>query len=107
LHYLSDVYTEWSGLYYPSRSCWQFWGRAAEASWTKSPGRFFFSPRVPANAIAGIEQILISVATTQQAAVSLYRSLGFEAFGREPRALKVAGRLIDEEFMVLLLPRPE
>jgi ribosomal protein S18 acetylase RimI-like enzyme len=51
--------------------------------------------------IDGIEQILLSVATTQVAAVSLYRSLGFEPFGREPRALKIGHRFIDEEYMVL------
>ena len=52
-------------------------------------------------AIDGMEQILISVAITQAAAVKLYRSLGFEPFGREPRALKVGGAFIDEEYMVL------
>jgi len=52
-------------------------------------------------AIEGIEQILISVATTQQSAVNLYRSLGFTPFGREPRALKIGGKLIDEDCMVL------
>jgi ribosomal protein S18 acetylase RimI-like enzyme len=54
-----------------------------------------------AAAIPGVEQILISVATTQAAAAKLYRSLGFETYGREPRALKVGGRYIDEEFMLL------
>ena len=51
--------------------------------------------------IGGIEQILLSVATTQVAAVSLYRALGFEPFGREPRALRIGDRFIDEEYMVL------
>jgi ribosomal protein S18 acetylase RimI-like enzyme len=54
-----------------------------------------------AAAIPGVEQILISVATTQAAAAKLYRSLGFETYGREPRALKVGGRYIDEELMLL------
>ncbi|HTS37606.1 MAG TPA: GNAT family N-acetyltransferase [Candidatus Solibacter sp.] len=57
--------------------------------------------------IDGVEQILISVATTQEAARKLYRSLGFEPFGREPRALKIGGKLIDEEYMVLQLDRTE
>jgi ribosomal protein S18 acetylase RimI-like enzyme len=52
-------------------------------------------------AVEEVEQILISVSTTQEAAVALYRALGFEPFGREPRALKVEGRFIDEEYMVL------
>jgi ribosomal protein S18 acetylase RimI-like enzyme len=53
----------------------------------------------------GLEQIVLSVATTQAAASSLYRSLGFVPFGREPRALKVGDCYIDEEYMVLHLNR--
>jgi len=49
----------------------------------------------------GIEQVLLSVAVPQIAAVELYRSLGFESFGREPRALKIDGRFIDEEYFIL------
>jgi RimJ/RimL family protein N-acetyltransferase len=56
-----------------------------------------------ARRIEGLEQINISVATTQTAATALYRSLGFVSYGREPRALKVNGRYIDEEHMVLWL----
>jgi ribosomal protein S18 acetylase RimI-like enzyme len=56
--------------------------------------------------IDGVEQVLISVAATQTSAAGLYGSLGFERFGCEPRALKVAGRFIDEEYMVLHLNRP-
>jgi len=54
-----------------------------------------------ARGVEGVEQIMISVATSQDAAVNLYRSLGFESFGREPRALKIGDRYIDEEHMVL------
>ena len=49
----------------------------------------------------GIEQIQISVATTQEAAGKLYRSLGFASYGVERRALKVGERYIDEEHMAL------
>ena len=56
-----------------------------------------------ATAIEGVELLLISVATTQNAAANLYHSLGFETFGREPRALKVGERYIDEEYMALQL----
>jgi len=58
-----------------------------------------------ATKIDGVEQILISVATTQIAAVALYRSLGFSTWGNERRALKVGDRYIDEEYMSLLLSR--
>ena len=53
--------------------------------------------------IDGLEQINIRVATTQMAASALYRSLGFVSYGCEPRALKVNGRYIDEEYLWLKL----
>ena len=53
------------------------------------------------SAIEGIEQVLLSVAATQTAAAALYRSLGFEPFGCEPRALKISDRFIDEEYYIL------
>ena len=58
-----------------------------------------------ATKVEGVEQILVSVATTQAAAVALYRSLGFVTWGKESRALKVGDRYIDEEYMILPLPR--
>ena len=51
--------------------------------------------------IEGIEQIVLSVTTTQTAAVALYQAFGFQSFGREPRALKIAERYFDTEHMVL------
>jgi len=56
--------------------------------------------------IEGVDQILLSVTTTQSAAAHLYRSLGFGSFGCEPRALKIGDRFIDEEYMVLRVKRP-
>ena len=56
-----------------------------------------------AGAIDGVEMVLISVAATQTAAAGLYRSLGFEMFGCEPRALLIGGRYIDEQYMVMRL----
>ncbi len=56
-----------------------------------------------ARRIDGLEQINISVATTQTAAMKLYRSLGFAPYGCEPRALKINGRYIDEEHLWLKL----
>ncbi len=55
--------------------------------------------------IAGLEQILLSVTTTQAAAIALYRSLGFTSFGCEVRALKIGDRYIDEEYMTQYLPK--
>jgi ribosomal protein S18 acetylase RimI-like enzyme len=59
-----------------------------------------------ATAIKGVEQIMLAVATTQLTAVSLYRSLGFESYGCEPRALKIGERYVDEEHMVLFINKP-
>jgi ribosomal protein S18 acetylase RimI-like enzyme len=56
-----------------------------------------------AGAIDGIEQVLLSVAATQSAALGLYQSLGFKPFGCEPQALKIGERRIDENYMILLL----
>jgi RimJ/RimL family protein N-acetyltransferase len=55
--------------------------------------------------IAGVEQIMLSVVTGQGAAGNLYRSLGFESYGCERRALKIGDRYVDEENMVLFLNR--
>jgi len=58
-----------------------------------------------ATKVNGVEQVLISVTSTQTAAIKLYRSLGFEPFGREPLALKVGGKFIDEEYMAMRLDK--
>ncbi len=50
---------------------------------------------------ASLEQLLISVATSQIAAKALYRSFGFEKYGTEPRALKVGSAYVDEDHMIL------
>jgi hypothetical protein len=39
------------------------------------------------------------------AARRLYRSLGFEPYGVEPRGLACAGRYFDQELLVLLFDR--
>jgi ribosomal protein S18 acetylase RimI-like enzyme len=47
-----------------------------------------------------LEQVQLSVATTNERAIRLYRRLGFEAYATEPRALKVGQTHIDELLMV-------
>ena len=56
-----------------------------------------------AKTIAGLEQVLLVVAGTQDQARGLYESLGFERYGIEPRSLKVGDQYIDDELMVLYL----
>lgn len=53
----------------------------------------------------GLEQIGLTVVVTNQTARQLYLRAGFRPYGLEPRALKVGGRYLDEEHMVLLLER--
>jgi ribosomal protein S18 acetylase RimI-like enzyme len=48
-----------------------------------------------------LECVLLKVATTQREARRLYMSVGFRAFGIEPRSLKVNDSYIDEEHMIL------
>lgn len=56
-----------------------------------------------ARTIPGVEQLHLAVVTTNTAARQLYRSLGFEVYGLEPRALKQDEQYWDEELMVLRL----
>jgi RimJ/RimL family protein N-acetyltransferase len=56
-----------------------------------------------AKAEPGLQQIVLTVTTEQIAARRLYESLGFVPFGREPRALLVDGKYVDEDYYVLVL----
>jgi RimJ/RimL family protein N-acetyltransferase len=49
----------------------------------------------------GLEQIILAVSTSRPAARKLYLSLGFKPYRVEPRALKVDGVYVDEEWMSL------
>lgn len=54
-------------------------------------------------ACPGIEQVSLTVMVGQDAARGLYRSLGFEPYGIEPRGLKAGERYLDSEHMLLRL----
>jgi ribosomal protein S18 acetylase RimI-like enzyme len=57
-----------------------------------------------ARALEGVEQLILAVVAANAAAGALYRALGFEVYGLQRRALKLAaGRYLDEELMVLWL----
>jgi ribosomal protein S18 acetylase RimI-like enzyme len=49
----------------------------------------------------GVEQVSLTVVSGQEPARALYRSLGFEPYGLEPRGLKVGEQYFDNEHMVL------
>ncbi len=55
-----------------------------------------------ARALPGIDLMLVSVNADNAGAVALYEALGFVAWGRQPRSIKVAGRHYDEIEMALL-----
>lgn len=48
-----------------------------------------------------LEQVHLTVVSTNAAAVGLYHSLGFAVYGTERHALKLGDRYVDEELMVL------
>lgn len=56
-----------------------------------------------AKRLAGVEQLHLSVVTTNTAACSLYHAMGFEVYGTVPRALKMGEQYWDEFLMVLRL----
>ncbi|KAB8125974.1 GNAT family N-acetyltransferase [Gracilibacillus oryzae] len=56
-----------------------------------------------AEQLAGLEQIYLSVAATNERAKKLYTSLGFNVYAYEKNALKFQGTYYDEEQMVLFL----
>jgi ribosomal protein S18 acetylase RimI-like enzyme len=51
----------------------------------------------------GIEQLMLTVVTTNETAKGLYHSCGFKPYGTEKRALKYIEEYYDEELMVLFL----
>ncbi|HEX5564189.1 MAG TPA: GNAT family N-acetyltransferase [Sporosarcina sp.] len=53
--------------------------------------------------VSGLEQIYLTVVTTNERAIRLYKSAGFEVFATENRALKVGADYFDEHHMVLFL----
>lgn len=56
-----------------------------------------------ADSLEDIEQLYLTVVTTNEPAKRLYSSIGFEVFGKEKRALKFDNTYYDEEHMVLIL----
>ncbi|BCB03746.1 GNAT family N-acetyltransferase [Bacillus sp. KH172YL63] len=53
--------------------------------------------------IEGIEQLSITVVTSNESARGLYLSCGFKPYGTEKRAMKYNDEYFDEELMVLFL----
>jgi RimJ/RimL family protein N-acetyltransferase len=56
-----------------------------------------------ASSIPHLEQLILSVVTTNEAAHHLYLSLGFKSYGIERSGLKLGDNYLDEELMMLKL----
>lgn len=56
-----------------------------------------------ASEIVGVEQINLTVVSSNEPAKRLYSSVGFQTYGIEHRALKYMGQYFDEDWMVLQL----
>lgn len=54
-----------------------------------------------ANTLVGVEQINLTVVSSNESAKGLYTSLGFYVFGTERNALKIGQQYFDEDYMVL------
>nr|WP_314546039.1 hypothetical protein [uncultured Massilia sp.] len=51
----------------------------------------------------GVQQVHLAANVENERAAGLDRSMGFVAYGREPRAMRVAERYYDEDLMMLRL----
>ncbi len=60
-----------------------------------------------ARQIPDLEEVQLSVAVSQEAARTLYASLGFESYGLERRAIRIGDQFVDEEHMALNLRKPD
>lgn len=54
-----------------------------------------------AKSVGNIEQINLSVVTSNKHAITLYEGLGFVAYGTEPNIVKINGKYYDEHLMQL------
>lgn len=56
-----------------------------------------------ARTIPDLEEVQLSVSASQAAARNLYAAMGFETYGREPRALRVGEQYFEEDYMAINL----
>ena len=54
-------------------------------------------------ALPGLEIITLTVVSKNRPAKALYEKLGFQKYGTYPRSMRVNGRVLDEDYMVLFL----
>jgi len=56
-----------------------------------------------AKVLEGVEQVYLTVVTTNQSAKKLYSSMGFTVYATEKKALKFDNTYFDEDFMILFI----
>jgi RimJ/RimL family protein N-acetyltransferase len=78
-------------------------GHVCFARGQKSGARDCALAQLTRHAAGAIEEIRLSVVTTNAEAVRLYAKAGFSVYGLERRALKIDGRYYDELLMSLPL----
>lgn len=87
-----------------------FWGMyvSAEAQGDGNGRELIRRAIEQAKSLPGLEQILLAVTSVNTPAYGLYRSVGFQTYGTEPKAMLFNGEYLDEYLMALLLnPGPE
>jgi ribosomal protein S18 acetylase RimI-like enzyme len=83
----------------------ELWGvYVREAARGQGLGRRLVEAAI-AHARGRLEQLHATVTTGNHAARQLYRCLGFQTYGLEPRGLKLGASYFDQELLVLLLRR--
>jgi ribosomal protein S18 acetylase RimI-like enzyme len=60
-----------------------------------------------AKTLEGLDHIMLTVGHHQTVAKHLYSSLGFSVFGHERGALKIGDAYVDEDYMVLIVRKPD
>ena len=88
------------------RSC--TWGEVGAHIAAEQQGRGYGRVLVAAalervRRLPGLSLIQLTATTTNEPAISLYTSVGFEIYGTAPRAMLVDGHYIDEHLMALKL----
>jgi ribosomal protein S18 acetylase RimI-like enzyme len=98
-----------AGFYQPqgpkSRHKGHVWGVYVNQDWRKKGiARQILTELIQiARSKPEVEQLMLAVAVGQNPAKRVYESLGFQVYGREPQAIKLAQSYVDEDLMVLRL----
>jgi ribosomal protein S18 acetylase RimI-like enzyme len=79
------------------------WGTYVEPGWRRQGTARALLLALLGAASAEVEQLTLSVVQDNAAALALYRELGFQVYGTEPRALRSARGYSDEVLMVRFL----